>query len=88
MTQPKSIQAQGGEIVLYRAPDGRTNLDVRLDRDTLWLSQAQMAELVGKDVDAVGLHIRNACRERELSEPATCEDFSVVRQEGRRRVTR
>ncbi len=88
MSQPKSIKAPGGEIVLYRAPDGRMNLDVRLDRDTIWLSQAQMAELFGKDADTVGVHIRNAYRERELKKPATSEDFSVVRQEGRRQVTR
>jgi prophage maintenance system killer protein len=76
------------QIVLYPAPDGGVALDVRLDRETVWLTQRQMADLFGKDTDTIGLHLRNTYREGELEEAATTEDSSVVQTEGRRRVTR
>jgi prophage maintenance system killer protein len=78
----------GGEIVLYESPEGGPALDVRLERETVWLSQRQMAELFDKDTDTVGLHIRNAFKEGELDEEATTEESSVVQTEGPRRVRR
>lgn len=78
----------GGEIVLYRAKDGMINLDVRLERETIWLTQKQMADLFGKDTDTIGLHIRNIFREREVDEASTTEDSSVVQSEGGRAVRR
>ncbi len=63
-------------------------VQVRLDGDTLWLSQAQMAELFGTSADNISLHLKNIYREQELQEAATTEDFSVVRQEGKRQVQR
>ena len=85
-----AVQAGGrtGEIVLYSAPDGMVELDVKLERETVWLSQKQMALLFDKDTDTVGLHIRNAYREGELEESATTEDSSVVQNEGGRAVRR
>ena len=68
----------GDAIVLYNDPDGTVKLDVRLVRETLWLSQKQMAELFDKDTDTIGLHIRNIYKESELQKAATTEDFSVV----------
>ncbi len=88
MTQPKAIGGRGGELVLYRTKDGRTTLDVRLDRETVWLTQKQMAELFRKDTDTVGLHIRNAFKEGELDRKATTEESSVVQMEGGREVRR
>lgn len=88
MTKPKAIEGRGGEIALYRAKDGRTTLDVRLDQDTVWLTQRQMADLFQKDTDTVGLHIRNAYKEGELDRPATTEESSVVQSEGGRKVRR
>jgi len=82
------VEGRGGAIVLYRAKDGRTNLDVRLERETIWLSQKQMAELFGKDTDTIGLHIRNTYKEKELMASATTEEYSVVQREGKRNVTR
>ncbi len=79
---------KGGEIVLYQALDGSISLDVRLQRETIWLNQKQMALLFEKDSDTIGLHIRNAFRERELEEQSTTEDFSVVQTEGGRDVRR
>ncbi len=83
-----AVVGQGGEIVLYRGKNGRTSLDVRLERETIWLSQKQMAKLFDKDTDTIGLHIRNAYKENELDEPSTTEEYSVVQREGNRRVTR
>jgi len=77
-----------GEIVLYTAPDGTTSLDVKLERETVWLNQKQMALLFDKDADTIGLHIRNAYKEGELEETATTEDSSVVQNEGSRTVRR
>lgn len=77
-----------GEIVLYQAPDGTVELDVRLKRASLWLSQKQMSLLFDKDTDTIGLHLRNIFKEGELEESATTEESSVVRMEGRRQVKR
>ena len=78
----------GDAIVLYSDPDGTIKLDVRLVRETLWLSQKQMAELFDKDSDTIGLHIRNIYKESELGKAATTEDFSVVQWEGSRSIRR
>ena len=83
-----TVPKPGGRVVLYKAADGGPALDVRLDKETVWLSQRRMAELFGKDTDTVGLHIRNIFREGELKEKATTEESSVVRDEGGRTVRR
>ena len=77
-----------GELVLYRAPDGNVELDVRMEGESLWLSQKQMSLLFGKDPDTIGLHLRKIYKEKELSIRATTEDYSVVRNEGGRKVIR
>lgn len=76
------------EVVLYQAADGKVSLDVRLERDSLWLSQRQMSQLFDKDTDTIGLHLRNIYGEGELEEAATAEESSVVQTEGKRRVRR
>jgi hypothetical protein len=63
-------------------------VQVRLKGDTVWLSQAQMAELFATSTDNISLHLKNIYKDQELDEAATTEDFSVVRQEGARKVTR
>ena len=77
-----------GEIVLYQAPDGTVELDIRLERESLWLSQRQMSVLFDKDTDTIGLHLRNIYKEGELEESATTEESSVVQKEGNRQVRR
>ncbi len=77
-----------GGVVIYRTPDGKAHLEVKLDRETVWLTQRQMAKLFGKDADTVGLHIRNIYKEKELAEKATTEESSVVQSEGGRSVRR
>lgn len=80
--------APGGEVLVYEAPDGGVRVDVRLDHDTVWLTQRQMAELFDSSTDNIGLHLKNVFADSELEESATTEDFSVVQSEGRRRVRR
>jgi len=78
----------GGEVVVYEAPDGEVRVDVRLERETVWLTQRQMSELFEITTDNIGLHLKNIFSDRELEEAATTEDFLVVRTEGKRRVNR
>ena len=77
-----------GEIVLYRAADGGPALDVRLERESVWLTQRQMAELFDKDTDTIGLHVRNVFKEGELDPGPTTEESSVVQTEGGRSIRR
>ncbi len=78
----------GGEIVLYQSEGSSPVLEVRLEKDTVWLSQRQMAALFDKNTDTIGLHIRNIFKEGELEEVATTEDSSVVQEEGGRKIRR
>lgn len=75
------------EIVVYQ-PDETIRMEVRVENETVWLSQSQMAELFGCSADNVGLHLKNVYASGELSKEATAEEFSVVRREGARMVTR
>ena len=76
------------KIVIYNTDDGRTQIDVRLENDTVWLTQAQMAELFQKTPQNITMHIRNTYKEGELDENATCKEYLQVRMEGNRRVQR
>jgi hypothetical protein len=78
----------GGEVLVYETPDGEVRVDVRLDRDTVWLTQRQMADLFDSSTDNIGLHLKNIFADNELGEAVTTEDFSVVQSEGNRRVRR
>ena len=84
---PEARVASKNEIVVYQ-PNDTIRLDVRFQDDTVWLSQRQMADLFGCSSDNIGLHLKNIYADGELEESATAEDFSVVRKEGRRTVTR
>jgi len=86
--RPQTAKNGTGGVVLYQPPEGRGSLEVRLERETVWLTQRQMADLFGKNTDTIGLHIRNAFKEGELDEAATTEDSSVVHREGSRAVRR
>ncbi len=76
------------QIEIYQTEDGRTEIEVRLEQETLWLSQAQMAGLFDKDSDTIGLHLKHIYAEGELERDSTTEESSVVRQEGKREVRR
>ena len=69
-----------GEIVLYRTPDGQTALDVRLEEETIWLSQAQMVELFEKDKRTISEHIRNVC---ELEGSSVVRKFRTTASDGK-----
>ena len=80
--------ANPGDFLIYQSESGQTRLEVRLSGETLWLTQAQMAELFQTSADNISLHLKNIFEDKELDEAATAEDFSVVRQEGARQVRR
>ena len=61
-------------ILLYQAPDGQAQLEVQLDHETVWLTQAQMAELFDTTKQNVSLHVRNLFRQGELSEQTSVKD--------------
>lgn len=75
-------------IEIYQTQDGQTQVEVRFEQDTVWLSQAQMAALFGKDVRTINEHIGNVFTEGELAQRSTIRKFRIVRQEGRRQVKR
>ena len=77
-----------GEIVLYQSDDGTIRLETRLENETLWLTQQQMAELFQNTVPNISMHIKNVFDEGELQVEATVQDFLTVRQEGDRQVQR
>ena len=75
-------------IVLYQTEDGRTRIECRFGSDTLWLTQAQIAELFETSPQNVTLHLKAIFAEGELVEAATCKDYLQVRIEGGREVSR
>jgi prophage maintenance system killer protein len=75
-------------IKIFQTDDGKTEIQVVVQSDTVWLSQKQIADLFEKDADTVGLHLRNIYKTGELLEKATTEKYSVVQKEGDRNVTR
>lgn len=77
-----------GEVILYQRDDGVPALEVRLDADTVWLSQQQIADLFQTSRTNVVEHIRHVYEDGELDEAATCRNFRQVRMEGSRQVER
>ena len=73
-----------GEIILYQ-PDEVGELEVRLEDETVWLTQAQIAELFGTEVPAISKHIRNIIRSEEFEKEATVSKMETVRLEGSRK---
>ncbi|MBN2890554.1 MAG: virulence RhuM family protein, partial [Bacteroidales bacterium] len=76
------------EILLYQTEDGQTKIDVRLEDETVWLSQVQMAELFQTTKQNISLHIKNVFEEGELQENTTVKDYLTVQTEGKREVQR
>lgn len=76
------------DLIVYQTEDGELHLNVQLENETVWLTQAAMAELFGCTSDNISLHLQNIYSSGELLEEATTEDFSVVRSEGVRQVSR
>ena len=72
------------QVILFQAADGQVTLDVRLEADTVWLSQAQMAELFGRERSVITRHVGNVFREGGLEADSTCAKFAQVQTEGSR----
>ena len=87
MTRPLA-DAPKGELVLYKTEDGRTRIQCRFEGETVWLTQAQMAELFQVTPQNITIHLKDIFAEGELDEAATCKPYLQVRQEGGREITR
>ena len=88
MIENRIIANNGSSIVLYTTEDGNTQLEVKLEKDTVWLTQSQMAELFGIDRTSILRHIRNIYKSEELEEFSTCAKNAQVRIEGKRMIQR
>ena len=75
-------------IEIYRSQDGSVQLNVKLENETVWLTQSQMAELFGVDRTSIVRHIRNIYKSEELEESSTCAKNAQVRIEGQRQIVR
>ena len=75
-------------IEIYRSQDGSVQLNVKLENETVWLTQSQMAELFGVDRTSIVRHIRNIYKSEELEESSTCANNAQVRIEGQRQIVR
>lgn len=82
----KEQPASGSEIILYQTEDGRNRIEVRLENETVWLTQQLMAELFQTTQQNISLHIQNIYAEGELAPEATYKDFLSVGREGSRDV--
>ena len=87
MKKETTIKGDKGEIVLYRTQGGRTELGVRLDADTLWLTQKQMAELFATERSVITKHVRNICTSGELEENSVCAKFAHTAADGKKYQT-
>ena len=76
------------KIIIYQTDDGSINLEVKMDKDTVWLTQAQMVELFQTTKQNVSLHVNNVYKECELEEKSTAKEYLTVQNEGNRSVKR
>lgn len=76
------------QIVIYQTEDGQTQIDVRLENETVWLTQVQMADLFQKDRTVITRHINNIYKVEELDRNSTCAKTAQVQKEGKRVVRR
>ena len=79
---------EDNKILIYQSEDGQTQLDVRLENDTVWLSQSQMVELFQTTKQNVSLHVNNVFKEGELDQKSTVKDYLTVQKEGKRVISR
>ena len=82
------MMENNSQIIIYQTENGQTKLEVRLENETVWLTQKLMAELFQTTPQNITIHLKNIYDEGELSESATCKDFLQVRKEGERTVER
>ncbi|MGD9948504.1 MAG: virulence RhuM family protein [Desulfobulbus sp.] len=87
-SRQEGLETPRGEVLVYQEDDGRVKLEVRLEDETVWLTQQLIAELFQTSVPNISMHIRNIFEEGELTPEATLKKFLTVRQEGARQVQR
>lgn len=83
MTNKKTDNQDRSQILLYQTEDGKTKVQVKMDGETVWLSQKQMGELFDCSSDNIGLHLKNIFKSSELTEKSVTEDFSVTASDGK-----
>ena len=76
------------ELLIYQTEGGQTRIEVRVEEETVWLSQKVMAELFQVTVPTINEHIKNIFKEGELDPNPTIRKFRIVREEGKRQATR
>ena len=72
-----------GQVLVYEAPDGTARVDVRLDHETVWLTQEQMSQLFGRERSVITKHVRNVFRDGEFEPEATCAKFAHTAEDGK-----
>lgn len=82
------MMSDGGQVQIFKSADGDVQLEVNLERDTVWLTQRQMSDLFGKDVRTINEHVSNIYTEQELTRDPTVRKYRIVQQEGKRSVKR
>ena len=88
MADKDVIQSPAGEFIMFASGDGRVRVECRFESDTIWLSQAAMADLYGKDVRTINEHLMKIFSDGEIDQHSTIRKFRIVRQEGKRQVSR
>jgi hypothetical protein len=81
--KPKSDSQPSSEIILYQTEDGRSRIEVRLENETVWLTQQLMAELFQTTIPNISMHVRNSYADVELTLEATVKKILTIRWEGR-----
>jgi hypothetical protein len=84
----ENVAERRSDILMYQTEDGKTRIDVLVENETVWLTQASMAELFQITPQNITMHIKSIYDEGELIESATCKDYLQVREEGSRQVKR
>jgi len=82
------LAPKGGQILIYQTEGGQTKLEVRLEGETLWLTQAAMAQLYQTTIPNINIHIKNIYDEGELTQEATIKEYLIVQTEGSRQISR
>ena len=85
---PGEVDGEKNEIIVYQPEGGEFHIEVRVDQDTVWLTQAQMAELFGTVPQNITVHIKKVYDEGELEKNSTCKEYLQVASEGSRKVKR
>ena len=84
----KLPEKNNSQIIIYQTEGGQTKIEVRLENETVWLTQRLMAELFQTTIPNINLHLKNIYKEKELKEFSTIKDFLIVQKEGGRQVER